>query len=122
MTFNEINNQTDYESTHALFTDSGIVPKPGENNEKLMYQAAHYELVASAEAVKIGHEINPDFQIGCMIAMTPIYPLTSKPEDILFAQRAMQTRFWFADVHVNGFLSTMVVESFPRTWFRFGYD
>ena len=30
-----------------------------------MYQAAHYELVASAITVKIGHEINPDFQIGC---------------------------------------------------------
>ena len=30
-----------------------------------MYQAAHYELVASARAVKIGHAINPDFQIGC---------------------------------------------------------
>ncbi|CAJ2233073.1 Aryl-phospho-beta-D-glucosidase BglA [Companilactobacillus paralimentarius] len=114
MTFNEINNQTDYESTHALFTDSGIVPKPEENNEKLMYQAAHYELVASAKAVKIGHEINPDFQIGCMIAMTPIYPLTSKPEDILFAQRAMQTRFWFADVHVNGFYPQWLLNHFQE--------
>ncbi len=38
-----------------------------------MYQAAHYELVASARAVKVSHEINPGFQIGCMIAMCPCY-------------------------------------------------
>ncbi len=31
-------------------------------------------LVASAKAVKIGHEINPNFLIGNMIAMVPIYP------------------------------------------------
>ncbi len=30
-----------------------------------MYQAAHYGLVASALAVLKGHEINPDFLIGC---------------------------------------------------------
>ena len=41
-----------------------------------MYRAAHYELVASALAVKAAREINPALQIGCMIAMCPIYPLT----------------------------------------------
>ncbi|MCQ4034058.1 hypothetical protein FK513_31430, partial [Klebsiella pneumoniae] len=35
----------------------------------VMYQAAHYELVASALAVKAAREINPALQIGCMIAM-----------------------------------------------------
>ncbi|MDS2361495.1 family 1 glycosylhydrolase, partial [Streptococcus pneumoniae] len=67
-----------------------------------MYQAAHYELVASARAVKIGHEINPDFQIGCMIAMCPIYPATCNSKDILMAMKAMQKRYYFADVHVLG--------------------
>ena len=36
----------------------------------------HHELVASALAVKIGHEINPEFKIGCMILGVPNYPLT----------------------------------------------
>lgn len=44
--------------------------------EEIMYQAVHYELVASALAVDIGKSINPEFKIGCMIAMCPIYPLT----------------------------------------------
>ncbi|BDR57998.1 6-phospho-beta-glucosidase [Xylocopilactobacillus apicola] len=102
MTFNEINNQTDYKNSFAIFTNSGLVPKPGENIEKTMYQAAHYELVASAKAVKIGHEINPDFQIGSMIAMVPLYPASPKPADIMKAERAMQSRYWFQDVHSTG--------------------
>lgn len=60
-----------------------------------MYQAAHYEMVASAEAVQIGHAIDPDMQIGCMLAFCPIYPASPKPEDILFAQRAMDSRLYF---------------------------
>lgn len=64
MTFNEINNQTNYDRPFTLFTNSGITVKPGEDAEKTMYQAAHYELVASALAVKIAHEINPAMQVG----------------------------------------------------------
>lgn len=67
-----------------------------------MYQAAHYELVASARAVKIGHAINPDFQIGCMIAMCPIYPASCNPKDVLMSMKAMQKRYYFADVHTFG--------------------
>lgn len=85
MTFNEINNQANFMSEGSIYGDSGILYREGENREQTMYQAAHYELVASARAVKAGHEINPDFQIGCMIAMCPIYPYSCKPEDILMA-------------------------------------
>ncbi|HJE14489.1 MAG TPA: 6-phospho-beta-glucosidase [Lapidilactobacillus dextrinicus] len=102
MTFNEINNQTNYDSDFALMTNSGLAVQPGEDMEKAMYQASHYELVASALAVQKGHEIDPDNQIGCMIAMVPIYPLTSKPADIMMAEKAMQSRYWFTDVHCNG--------------------
>lgn len=118
MTFNEINNQTNFESDGAMLTDSGIIHQPGENRERWMYQAAHYELVASAMAVRLGHEINADFQIGCMIAMCPIYPLTAAPADVLFAQRAMQTRFYFADVHCNGYYPQWLQNRFETEHFN----
>ncbi|MCJ0924564.1 6-phospho-beta-glucosidase [Mammaliicoccus sciuri] len=102
MTFNEINNQANFDEDFAPFTNSGVKYQPGENREQIMYQAAHYELVASAQATKIGHDINPDFEIGCMIAMCPIYPATCNPKDILMAQKAMQKRYYFTDVHVHG--------------------
>ncbi|KRO27088.1 6-phospho-beta-glucosidase [Lactiplantibacillus fabifermentans DSM 21115] len=102
MTFNEINNQTAWDDPHPLLQNSGLQLDKDDNWEQAMYQAAHYELVASALAVQAGHEINPDFQIGCMIAMCPIYPLTAKPEDVMMAERAMQKRYWFGDVHCWG--------------------
>lgn len=102
MTFNEINNQVNFVDDFAPFTNSGLRFADGENREQLMYQAAHYELVASALAVKAGHEINPDFQIGCMIAMCPVYPYSCNPKDMMMSVSAMQKRYWFADVHARG--------------------
>ena len=102
MTFNEINNQSNYSGLFQLFSNSGIIAGEGEDAERLMYQAAHYELVASAKAIVEGKKINPDFQIGCMIAMCPVYPATCKPEDILMAEKAMQKRYYYTDVHVHG--------------------
>ena len=58
-----------------------------KSNPQITFEALHNEFVASALAVKAGHEINPDFMIGNMIAHSTIYPLTSNPKDILAAQQ-----------------------------------
>lgn len=47
------------------------------------YQEQHYQLVASAKAVKLGHEINPDFIIGCMLSGMTSYPYCCDPADVL---------------------------------------
>jgi 6-phospho-beta-glucosidase len=118
MTFNEINNQANFNEDFAPFTNSGIKYEEGEDREQIMYQAAHYELVASAKAVEIGHKINPDFQIGCMIAMVPIYPYSCKPEDMMASTVAMQRRYWFTDVHCKGKYPSYLEKYFERK----GYD
>lgn len=118
MTFNEINNQADYKRDFATFTNSGLKFEAGENREAIMYQAAHYELVASAQAVKLGHEINPNFQIGCMIAMVPIYPYSCDPADMMAATVAMQRRYWFTDVHCRGSYPSCITSYLKRK----GYD
>ncbi|AVK61026.1 6-phospho-beta-glucosidase [Lactobacillus sp. CBA3605] len=117
MTFNEINNQTAWQDPHPLLQNSGLQLGKHDNWEQAMYQAAHYELVASALAVQAGHAINPDFQIGCMIAMCPIYPLTAKPEDVMMAERAMQKRYWFGDVHCRGEYPKWLPKYFERKGF-----
>lgn len=118
MTFNEINNQADYNEKFSMLVNSGLVVEPQEDPELLMYQAAHYELVASAKAVLIGHAINPDFQIGCMIAMSPVYPATCKPEDLLMSLKAMECRYYFADVHALGAYPSCI----PALWERKHFD
>lgn len=118
MTFNEINNQVGMMNEWSLFTNSGLLIKPDEDKEAVMFQAAHYEAVASALAVQIGHRINPDFQIGCMVAMGPFYPATPNPNDVFKAERTMQTNYYLADVQVKGKYPAFLDRYFDRHAFN----
>ena len=102
MTFNEINNQKNYQFPLFGYCCSGVIFTEDEKPEQTMYQVVHHQLVASAKVVKLGHAINPEFKIGCMIAFIPIYPYSCAPEDVLFANQSMRDRFLFGDVHVRG--------------------
>ncbi|ATG99164.1 6-phospho-beta-glucosidase [Lacticaseibacillus paracasei] len=118
MTFNEINNQVGMMNEWSLLTNSGLLIKPDEDKEAVMFQAAHYEAVASALAVQIGHRINPDFQIGCMVAMGPVYPATPNPNDVFKAERTMQTNYYLADVQVKGKYPAFLDRYFDRHAFN----
>lgn len=102
MTFNEINNQAAIDVPFLGYTNSGIIFREEENPLQALYQVAHYEFVASAKAVKIGHEINPDFKIGCMLGYEPSYPLICKPEDMILSVKEMHKRHFFGDVQCRG--------------------
>ena len=97
LTFNEINM-----ILHAPFMGAGIYFKDGENEEQVKYQAAHHELVASALAVKLGHELMPGAKIGCMILSMPTYPLTPSPDDVIRVMEDEHKNYFFGDVHVRG--------------------
>ncbi len=114
MTFNEINNQMDTNNPIFLWTNSGVIVKPGERAKEVMYQVAHNELVASAKAVMIGKKINPEFQIGCMVSHVPIYPYSCDPADIMAAEEAMHQRFFFPDVQVRGYYPNYALKEFER--------
>lgn len=121
MTFNEINNQVNFSESLCPFTNSGILYSPEEDlneREQIMYQAVYYELVASALAVQTGKLINPEFNIGCMIAMCPIYPLTCAPNDMMMATKAMHRRYWFTDVHARGYYPQHMLNYFARKGFN----
>lgn len=97
LTFNEINMLF-----HGSFMSSGLYFEPGENELAIKYQAAHHQLVASAIATKIGHEINPDNQIGCMLAGGDYYPHTCNPKDVFAAIKSNHENYFFIDVQAKG--------------------
>ena len=110
MTFNEINNQSNTAVDIFGWTNSGIRFSQFENPKKALYQAAHNEMVASAIVVKKGHEINPDFKIGCMLGFVPFYPYSCDPEDIMQAVEAMHERYVFSDVMCRGHYGAYAVD------------
>jgi len=118
MTFNEINNQADgYSELHA-FTNSAVLFKEDDNKAEVIYQASLNELIASAKVVSLGHEINPDFEIGCMMAYVPVYPFSSNPEDQMASLKAMNRRFFYNDVHAKGEIPSYTL----KEWEREGFD
>lgn len=125
MTHNEISNQAnlddDMMSEFMIWTNSGLrFKKDATATEKLagMVQAAHYELVASAKAVQIGHAINPEFVIGGMLNVAPLYPASPKPADMLATQKARQLHDWFSDVHIRGAYPAEFEAFAARTGYR----
>lgn len=97
LTFNEINM-----ILHAPFMGAGIVIQEGEDRDQVLYTAAHHELVASALATKIAHEVDPEMMIGCMVAAGQYYPNTPNPEDVRRAQEDNQENYFFIDVQSRG--------------------
>lgn len=97
LTFNEINSVL-----HAPFMSGGIHTPAEKLTEQELYQAAHHELVASALATKIAHEIMPKAKIGCMILSMPMYPLTPSPDDMIQVMEEEHKNYFFGDVHVRG--------------------
>lgn len=97
LTFNEINI-----ITLSPYTGGGVLVEDAENPLELSYQAGHHQFVASSLVTKLGHEINPEFKIGCMLARMTTYPETNNPEDVLKAQKENQINLFFTDVQARG--------------------
>ena len=114
MTFNEINNQTNTSADIFGWTDSGVLFSQYKNKKKAMYQAAHHEMVAGAMVVKKGHQINPDFRIGCMCSFVPFYPYSCNPDDIMTAAECMHERYYFADVQMRGHYPAFAKKEWER--------
>lgn len=79
-----------------------------------MYQAVHHESLASALVVNKGHEINPDFKIGCMCSFVPFYPYSCNPDDVITATACMHERYYFSDVHIRGHYSAFAKKEWER--------
>lgn len=92
LTFNEINNTINFlpdNMPDEYFQDA--------------YQHLHNQFVASAQAVKIGHEIDPENKIGCMICGITYYPHTDDPKDILLNRYKWEKGlFYCGDVQCFG--------------------
>ena len=85
LTFNEINetmNQAEpYHQAGVLFTE-------GEDHNAVKALVSHNMFLASAKAVQIGHAIDPENKIGCMIQYPTTYPRTCAPKDVLALKQA----------------------------------
>ena len=97
LTFNEINMLL-----HMPFMGAGILYKGGEDKNQVNYTAANHELIASAKAVKLAHEIDPENKLGCMLAAGQYYPYSCDPDDVWEAFNMDRDNYFFTDVQARG--------------------
>ncbi len=109
ITFNEINM-----ILHLPFMGAGLLFEEGEDQTAAKYLSAHHELVASAWATKIAHEIDPENKIGCMVAAGDYYPYCSLPEDVWAAKEKDHENLMFIDVQARGYYPGYAVKLFER--------
>lgn len=64
LTFNEVDAMLRHPVTSGALIEDRFADIPFE---QAIYQAMHHQMVASARAVKLGHELVPGAQIGCMM-------------------------------------------------------
>lgn len=101
--FNELNM-----TLISPYTGAGVLEDRSkyENRMQTRYQAIHHQFVASAKATKLFQEIvlpvNPQAQLGIMIARLENYPGTTKPRDQFMALHDDQINVLFAEVLIRG--------------------
>lgn len=109
ITFNEINM-----ILHLPFMGAGLQFEEGEDQERAKYVSAHHELVASAWAAKIAHEIDPENKVGCMMAAGNYYPYCCMPEDVWAALGKDRENMMFIDVQARGYYPNYARKLFEK--------
>jgi len=99
---------------HLPFMGAGIRLEEDENPMEVKYQAAHHELVASALAVKMAHEICPGSQVGCMLAAGDVYPYSCDPKDVWASVEKNRENYFFTDIQVRGNYPSYAEKLFER--------
>ncbi len=109
LTFNAINM-----IRHLPFMGAGLMFEEGEDETKAKYLSAHHELLASAWATKIAHEIDPENKIGCMLAAGEYYPYSPMPEDVWEAKKKDRDNLLFIDVQARGAYPAYALKMFEK--------
>lgn len=105
LTFNEIS-----VIEYGIFYASASMESSPQDNA----QCAHNQFVASAKAVKIAHEINPNIMVGQMNVFQPMYTYTSDPKDQLLVLEEMQKCLFYSDVQTGGFYPKYRLKRYER--------
>lgn len=106
LTFNEINSMSMSSwMAGAIDNNAGFQTK---------MTAAYHQFVASAQAVVMAHEIDPENRVGMMYGGLFSYPVTCDPEDVIGNQEYMKKMLMYPDVQCRGYYPAYALKQFER--------
>lgn len=102
----------------AFGTGKKMTPETEGYNE-FSFTVYHNTNIAHFYAVKRCHELLPHAKIGCMIASSLAYPLTSDPEDVFLAQQHTQELTYdYLDLLCKGAYTSKTIKRFEKAGWR----
>ena len=111
MTFNEINETMNQKEPYH---QAGVLFAEGEDHNAVKALVSHNMFLASAKAVIIGHEVDPENKIGCMIQYPTTYPRTCAPQDVLAQRYQMMPNYYYTDVMCRGHYTSLCTAQLRR--------
>ena len=110
LTFNEIN---------CLGFGGWMAAGVPTNDPQKIADAGKHQLLASAKAVAILHEIDSNNHVGNMIGYGMIYPYTCNPEDVLKTWTSFNGSYFYCDVQVRGYYPSYKLKEYENNGIRF---
>lgn len=92
--FNEIN---------CMSTQPWVAGGISDNDEDIKMKAAYHQLLASAKAVKLAHDIDLDNKVGMMYCGHFAYPYSWHPDDVVATMNFMHHMMFYCDVQCRGY-------------------
>ena len=121
LTFNEVNNMFRMPLVGGgvlTIKDPANPSDPiGSTTAQDKWDAYHNIVVANAQTVQKGHEINPDFQIGCMLTCSGVatYPYSCRPTDVFGALKQQRMNvFYMGDPFCLGIIPTYLKDVWKK--------
>ena len=105
LTFNEINI-----AAMSPWMSSGV----GNCTPQIVADISKHQLIASAKAVQILHDIDPNNKVGNMVAYGANYPYTCNPQDVWASKQAMKTYHFYEDVQARGYYPSYKLKEYER--------
>lgn len=103
-TFNEMNHIDPQTEASDIFTYiiSGLKYSELTDKKQTLATIGYNMTLASVKAVKLGHQIDPNNQIGCVFGLTPSYPVNCNPTNVMNAFKENDHEFYQIDAMCHG--------------------
>ena len=105
LTFNEIN--------CIAFGGWMAAGVPSKDPQKIALATKH-QLLASAKAVMLLHDIDENNKVGNMIGYGMLYPYTCHPNDVFKTLKGFQGSYFYADVQARGYYPSYQLKEYEK--------
>ncbi|MCU4716175.1 family 1 glycosylhydrolase [Bacillus cereus] len=116
VTFNEMNHIDPQTKASDIFTYiiAGLKFSELKDKAQTLATIGYNMTLAGCKAVKLGHDIEPSNQVGCVFGIEPVYPIDCNPINVMNAFKQMDRDFYQIDAMCNGTFPTYKIKEYEN--------